>query len=255
MKAHDLFTLELSLIFLVCPAFTMKQWIKGTLYVLSTLLVTALLLKYSAIDTNLTIKFPLMDIKPWLKNCSAKQNLIFAKTHKTGSSTLQNIFLRYGWSHNLTFAVPQTKTWMFSFKERFRAEFAHKYSWSPRNVFNLFIFHSIWNKYQVRKLVPNGPVITILRDPVDVFESGYVYMGLEKRYRMDINAFARSKIKSNPRRKSAVFGKNQLLWDLGFDVGLMNRENRVRERVHELDKQFDLGNKDKVLHLTSSKHS
>ena len=219
----------------------MKQWLKGLFYVLLTILVTALLLKYSAIDTNLTIKFPLFDTKPWVKNCSAKQNLIFAKTHKTGSSTLQNIFLRYGWKHNLTFAVPQAKTWMFSFKERFRAEFAHKYSWSPRNVFNFFIFHSIWNKYQVRKLVPNGPVITILRDPVDVFESGYVYMGLEKRYRMDINAFARSKIKSNSRRKSAVFGKNQLLWDLGFDVGLMNVEHRVRERVHELDKQFDLG--------------
>ena len=223
----------------------MNKWLKGVLYGLATLLFTSIFLKYSAIDTHLTLKFPFENIKPWLKhpkNCSAQQNLIFAKTHKTGSSTLQNIFLRYGWKHNLTFVVPQAKTWMFTFKDRFRADLAHTYSWSPRNLFNFFIFHSIWNRYQVRKLVPSGPVITILRDPVDVFESGYVYMGLEKRYSMDINAFARSKIKANDhRRKSAVFGKNQLLWDLGFDIGLMNRENRVRERVHDLDKQFDLG--------------
>ena len=43
----------------------------------------------------------------------------FAKTHKTGSSTLQNIFFRFGVEHNLTFAL-HPYNWMFSLKESFQ---------------------------------------------------------------------------------------------------------------------------------------
>jgi hypothetical protein len=39
-------------------------------------------------------------------------------------------------------------------------------------------------------LIPSGISLTLLRDPVDTFESGYVYLGLQKGYRMDINEFA-----------------------------------------------------------------
>ena len=160
--------------------------------------VTGLLLRYSLNFEAVELpKIRIFDqvLKNPPRNCTAAKNLIFAKTHKTGSSTLQNIFLRYGWTNNSTFVVPKAKTWMFSFKQKFKSSFAHQYKWNPRNVFSLFVFHSIWNLAQVRKLVPNGPVITILRDPVDVFESGYVYMGLEKRYKMDINSFAEQKLK------------------------------------------------------------
>ena len=55
------------------------------------------------------------------KKCHPQTSVSFAKTHKTGSSTLQNIFFRYGWNHNLSFVCPQQKTWMFSFKQPFSA--------------------------------------------------------------------------------------------------------------------------------------
>jgi hypothetical protein len=43
----------------------------------------------------------------------------------------------------------------------------------------------------VDKIIPKPSArITLLRDPVDVFESGYVYMELEKNFRMDINQYA-----------------------------------------------------------------
>ena len=41
-----------------------------------------------------------------------------------------------------------------------------------------------------RKLIPGGMTLTLLRDPVDTFESGYVYLGLQRGYNMDINEFA-----------------------------------------------------------------
>jgi len=51
--------------------------------------------------------------------CQPRSKVAFAKTHKTGSSTLQNIFFRYGISNGINFAMPP-KSWMFSYKVRFR---------------------------------------------------------------------------------------------------------------------------------------
>ena len=34
--------------------------------------------------------------------------------------------------------------------------------------------------------------VTLLRDPVDCWESNYVYMGLQNAFKMDINEFAAS---------------------------------------------------------------
>ena len=39
-------------------------------------------------------------------------------------------------------------------------------------------------------MIPGGMTLTLLRDPVDTFESGYVYLGLQRGYNMDINEFA-----------------------------------------------------------------
>nr|XP_054761035.1 uncharacterized protein LOC129267344 [Lytechinus pictus] len=40
--------------------------------------------------------------------CVPRENIMYLKTHKTGSSTLQNIIYRYGDAHGLTFALPKT---------------------------------------------------------------------------------------------------------------------------------------------------
>ena len=46
----------------------------------------------------------------WIKfnisECKPIESIAFAKTHKTGSTTLQNIFLRYAYNHDLTLALP-----------------------------------------------------------------------------------------------------------------------------------------------------
>ena len=48
----------------------------------------------------------------------------------------------------------------------------------PPGPFDMFVFHSQWRYQEVQKVMPNSAVtITILRDPVDTFESGYSYFG------------------------------------------------------------------------------
>ena len=48
----------------------------------------------------------------------------------------------------------------------------------PPGPFDMFLFHSQWRYQEVQKVMPTSAVtITILRDPVDTFESGYSYFG------------------------------------------------------------------------------
>ena len=39
--------------------------------------------------------------------CKPINNIVFLKTHKTGSSSIQNILMRFGDSNDLTFALPK----------------------------------------------------------------------------------------------------------------------------------------------------
>ena len=48
----------------------------------------------------------------------------------------------------------------------------------PPGPFDMFVFHSQWRYQEVQKVMPTSAVtITVLRDPVDTFESGYSYFG------------------------------------------------------------------------------
>ena len=123
--------------------------------------------------------------------CSPVQSLAFAKTHKAGSTTLQNIILRYGYLRDLTFALPARKGWMFDQTRPFNVKNqVRRYKNNPSHMYNFFASHSQWNINQVKKLVGIDAIfITILRDPVDVFESGYVYFGIENILELDINEY------------------------------------------------------------------
>ena len=53
--------------------------------------------------------------------CEPIHKLIFAKTHKTGSTTVHNIIFRYGMKNNLTFVFPKTVWWFFDHYSSFKA--------------------------------------------------------------------------------------------------------------------------------------
>ena len=114
--------------------------------------------------------------------CKSVRKLIFAKTHKTGSTTIQNLLFRYGTQNNLSFVLPKSKWWFFSHYQSFKASEAEDYKVEGdiKNVpleKNLFAIHSVWNHKEIRKILPTGPAVTILRDPISVFESAYSYFG------------------------------------------------------------------------------
>ena len=103
------------------------------------------------------------------------------------------------------------------------------YKDNPSHLFNLFVSHSFWNLKEVKKIVGvNATVITILRNPLEVFESGYVYFGFEKHFNLDINQFATQILPVNQKRpRSRVFWKNQLLYNLGMDPTKMETKRMI----------------------------
>lgn len=175
------------------------------------------------------------------KICEPKVSVAFAKTHKTGSTTLQNILLRYGYLRDLTFAIPARRGWMFNQSRPLNASTSvRRYYKNPANMFNFFASHSQWNLKEVQKLVGiKAEFITILRDPVEVFESGYVYFGIQDFLQMDINQFVHE-IGSPKRSKTAIFGKNQLLYNLGMTAENMESPIKVNQMVKSIEENFSL---------------
>ena len=112
--------------------------------------------------------------------CERSRQFIFSKTHKTGSSTVQNILMRQVFHQNLSLVMPAKRTWLFPLLTQFSANaniVADYYNQTQKraNTFDAFLYHATWNYREMRRMVPKGPVITILRDPIDMFESGYSY--------------------------------------------------------------------------------
>ena len=75
-------------------------------------------------------------------HCSApRKNVLFLKTHKTGSSTVQNILYRYGDRNDLTFALPVRDVYMGT-PQLFQSRFAVK---SPTGKYNMLANHARYN--------------------------------------------------------------------------------------------------------------
>lgn len=74
--------------------------------------------------------------------CTPRKNLLFLKTHKTGSSTIQNIVYRYGDANGLTFALPPSGVY-FGVPALFRRTFPIK---SPTGKYNMLANHARYNR-------------------------------------------------------------------------------------------------------------
>ena len=108
--------------------------------------------------------------------------------------------------------------------------------------------HMVWHQGEVEKVLGEGAkFVTILRHPVDQFESMFSYYDLAKVFHMDIERFVEvyvdggrevGWIPSQPQmpRFQGSLGRNQQLWDLGLRD--TSQPAVVRARVEELDRAF-----------------
>jgi hypothetical protein len=95
---------------------------------------------------------------------------------------------------------------------------------------------------------PSVRTFSIVRHPVDLFESLYSYTRLNVTYGVNLKEFVHilRDDKSNKvvhRRKAGYLGRNQLSWDLGIDpdsYDLPLDSDFIRQRIDKLDTEFEL---------------
>lgn len=177
--------------------------------------------------------------------CNPKRNVFFMKTHKTGSTTMQNILLRYAWAQNLTVGLPlSSNNFDYANQKKFDRKMVQPLAVGTQ--INMLMHHMIFSRSGVsRVLAPDTVYFTILRDPATHFKSVFEYY--------KTNAVPFNKVKSleefitSPQKyfQSAArltfswFAKNGMTFDLGFD-NLNEADANVQSIIREMDDTFDI---------------
>ena len=158
---------------------------------------------------------------------------------------MANIFFRYGDSNDLSFVLGTDP--MIGWPNRFRLKHA-----LPRNGIqpNFLCGHTRYNKKTMHHLFPKDTsmYITILRDPVDQFESVFNYVelgavfGLGKDPTESIKSFLKNGIGFGniTISRSSVLSRNPMMFDFGLDYQFYQNLTAIKEYIAFLEKEFDL---------------
>jgi len=86
------------------------------------------------------------------------------------------------------------------------------------------------------KVVPGAFAFTILRDPVDAFESWYGYTRRDLALGMNISEFVETKATG---MADPTGGRNKQLIDLGINMKGLEDEKSLKKKLVALEQQFD----------------
>ena len=96
---------------------------------------------------------------PW-STCAPRRKIAFAKTHKTASSTVQNILLRYGLANGVEFLLPAARNYLgnmlkpFAIKSLDNADKKnvpwHETLRKTAGGYDITCFHCKWNDTAMR---------------------------------------------------------------------------------------------------------
>jgi len=187
------------------------------------------------------------------RNCTPRKNILFLKTHKTGSSTITNILNRFGESRQLNFVLPKVGQNRLAWPWYFQMDSFHPMNKTKPNI---LCNHARYNRNVMQKLMPNDTLyITILRDPVTQFESTFSYMTLDKILGMEnstdplekffvdpqsvlVNYVLTQDLRINSDRLKLI--RNGMFYDLGLESKDFDNKQRIGKAIEQLDREFDL---------------
>ena len=133
-------------------------------------------------------------VTPRKQQCHPIQKVGFAKTHKTASSTVQNVLLRWGLQSSWNWALYPEVYHLGPLSRPFEASWLEGVPWRrmvDQQGYNAVALHTVWSQTEVGRLLgrEEARYVTILRDPVDQFESLYSYVHFDKKLHMGIERF------------------------------------------------------------------
>ena len=159
--------------------------------------------------------------------CREQRNIYFAKTHKTGGTTVCNILCRFGISRNLRFALPE----MVGFD---------KGAVKPNSI-NILTHHMAFDPEVQDCMMGKGTAyVTILREPLQQFISSTIYYGhITGLVNITGNSTEEKLVnfmRNDDRSHGRNYVRNQMSRDLGF-VTIMG-VSRFKEKLKRLQSRF-----------------
>ncbi|XP_050758779.1 galactose-3-O-sulfotransferase 2 [Gymnogyps californianus] len=170
---------------------------------------------------------------------------MFLKTHKTASSTVLNIMFRFAERYNLTVALPAGQLVHLGYPNTFVASFVEEFQAVGQN-YNIMCNHLRFNPSEVQKVMAaNTFYFTILRNPIHLLESSYVY------YKSSVPAFRTSKdvneYLASPTKyyrpadyKQNIYARNIMWFDLGYDNNAEDDKKYIQSVLKEIEQNFHL---------------
>ncbi|XP_053716254.1 galactose-3-O-sulfotransferase 3 [Synchiropus splendidus] len=172
-------------------------------------------------------------------------NVAFLKTHKTASTTVQNILFRFAERNNLTVALPvQACGHQFCYPRTFSSHFVHPHTLPP----NIIASHMRFYKPELQRLMPNDTIyVTIVREPASMFESSFSYytqhcQSFKRVPNASLDAFLEEPWRYyRPEEKDSMYARNTLTFDLGGDKDRPATDvEYAKNFVAEVDRVFSL---------------
>lgn len=173
--------------------------------------------------------------------CSPVQNIIFVKTHKTASSTVQNLMYRYGTKHELTFALPKNNGNRFSYPAKFSESMV-----KPIDRKINIITNHLRASDHLKKVIPDAKKITIIRSIPSLYESSFGY------FNNQVSAFKKAKTYENFAKTPEkfydkgknnngweLFAKNHMAFDMGFD-NTIDSSDEIDKFIELMEVDYDL---------------
>ncbi|XP_012555650.1 galactose-3-O-sulfotransferase 4 isoform X2 [Hydra vulgaris] len=184
--------------------------------------------------------------------CTPVNNVVFLKTHKTGSTTVANIMYRYSKSKNLKVVLPDCEhrlCWPIKFNKS--AIYHHK----EKNTYNMLFHHAVFHKQNILEIIDNWQTkfVTILREPFSQLESAAQAFKFKHCYKLNGTSpildqlfnFSDNDLKKTIKsQKTDPYGafnltKNPNAFDLGFDPWNDTTEY-IETVLKSIEKDFNL---------------
>ncbi|CAH1798028.1 unnamed protein product [Owenia fusiformis] len=179
--------------------------------------------------------------------------IFFLKTHKTGSSTIQNILMRYADRHNLNLALPSRPPYQFKYWHPFRKSSVIPLV-SPIETYDIMCHHLVYSE-EVKYIMPKDAYfLTILREPKSLFVSSYNFFGIGgHNCNRTANEFVERSIPDDVPQKSLFrtlksnyskcgpgqWVRHGVLYDAGLSYDEIDNRTRLNDIIQKFDKQFD----------------
>ncbi|XP_054773121.1 galactosylceramide sulfotransferase-like [Lytechinus pictus] len=174
--------------------------------------------------------------------CTPANDIVYIKVHKTASSTLQNIFYRFGDEKDLTFMLP-VRDYYIEGVEKFKPSGLLKPP--PGKHYNILANHARFFYEDFKKVMPaDTKYVTLIREAASHFSSQYSYRVLKRQYKVELDEFSRNpKLyfeKYDLNKKGRFSGRDPELYDLGLNKKDMYDPIKVDNYIKFLDEKMDL---------------